>query len=513
MRPYFTLPFLLLLAACQPREKTAESEAPATVQPIIIPGETRPAPVDIKTSVVRVNSTQQKWNPSQPWEKLSPSSRRALAAIVGPQQVLTTAELVADATYLEFESPDGTRFTRASVIAVDYEVNLALLGPADEEDGKAFFAGTNPLELSEPSEIGDNLDILQIEGNGTSLLTAGTFQSIDLAANFLPGQNFLTYQVKASMQDAASSFSLPVLRENKLAGVLISYDSKDQICDVTATDIVRSFMEDAEGGTYNGFPSLGVSIARTEDPSFRKWLQLQDDQGGIYVKSVRKGSSADLAGIRPSDVILAIDDQKIDRLGYFEHPTYGNVFWGHLVRGSHATGDVITLSLQREGKPLEVKATLTRQEETKKLVPDYHFGQPPNYVVKGGFIFQELSRPLLEAFGDDWPSRAPLNLLDTYENPEKYEDRIERVIFLSGAIPTPATVGYERLRNLIVHKVNGREIKNMKDLISAFNSNLQPLHSIEFLDENFTIYLDENLSTVVDNQLVKRGINRLSRTN
>ncbi|MFT3992376.1 MAG: PDZ domain-containing protein [Luteolibacter sp.] len=513
MRPHFTLPLVLLLAACQPQKKTAETASPAASQPIIIPGETRPAPVDIKTSVVRLNSTQQKWNPSQPWEKLSPSSRRALAAIVGPQQVLTSAELVADATYLEFESPDGTRFAKAKVVAVDYEANLALLGPADEEEGKTFFAGTNPLEISDPSAIGDNLDILQIEENGTSLLTAGTFQSIDLAANFLPGQNFLTYQVKASMQDAASSFSLPVLRDGKLAGVLISYDAKDQICDVTATDIIRRFIDGAADGTYDGFPSLGVTIALTEDASFRKWLQLQDDVGGIYVKSVRKGGSADLAGIRQGDVILSIDGRKIDRLGYFEHPNYGSVFWGHLVRGSHATGDVISISLQREGKPLEVKATLTREEESKKLVPGYHFGKAPSYLVKGGFIFQELSRPLLEAFGEEWTSRAPLNLLDAYENPEKYEGKIDRVIFLSGAIPTPATVGYERLRNLIVSKVNGREIKNMNDLISAFNSNLQPLHSIEFLDENLTIYLDENTSTAVDTQLVKRGIGKLSRTN
>jgi hypothetical protein len=97
------------------------------------------------------------------------------------------------------------------------------------------------------------------------------------------------------------------------------------------------------------------------------------------------------------------------------------------------------------------------------------------------------------------------------ENPEKFEDQVDRIILLSGSIPTPATVGYEGLRNLIVRKVNGREIKNMKGLVEAFKGNLEELHSIEFAEEDFTVYLDDAVATAVDTQLLQRGINRLSR--
>jgi hypothetical protein len=317
--------------------------------------------------------------------------------------------------------------------------------------------------------------------------------------------------VKASMQSATSSFSLPVLQNGRLAGVLISYNSKDQICDVAATDIVSRFLKEAAGGNYKGFPSLGVSIARTEDNSFRQWLKLSDDQGGLYLRSVRKGGAADMAGIRKGDVLLAVDGHAIDRRGFYQYPNYGSLSWGNLIRGEKFTGDTITLSLWRDGKPLEVKATLTREEEGSRLVPNYSFGKAPNFLIKGGLVFQELSRPLLESFGEDWATRAPLNFLDALENPEKYEGKVDRIIFLSASIPTPATVGYESLRNLIVRKVNGKEIRNMKDLASAFKGNLTGLHSIEFAEEDFTIYLDEAVSTAVDSQLLKRGITRLSR--
>jgi S1-C subfamily serine protease len=520
MRPLLVLPLLLALTACDPSSSepvngAAESPAetaPSEAAPPAAPVVEVPAPVEIKDSVVRINSTMQSWNPGQPWEKSPPRQRRALAAIVAPGQVLTNAEMVADVTYLEFESPDGTRFAQARVIAVDYEANLALLGATDEAEGEAFFKDTVPLEISEPAHIGDDLEILQIEDNGLALLTLGNLRSIDITSNFLPGHGFLTYLVKASMQSAASSFSLPVLKDGKLAGVLISYDSKDQICDVAATDIVNRFLKDSAAGDYQGFPSLGISIARTEDLSFRQWLKLGDDQGGIYVQSVRKGGSAETAGVKKGDVILAVDGNAIDRRGYYQHPDYDSVFWGHLVRGEKATGDTITLSILRDGAPLEITAELTREEESAKLVPGYTFGAAPNFLVKGGLVFQELTLPLLEAYGKNWESRAPLEFLDALENPEKFEEDMDRVVFLSGSIPTPATIGYESLRNLIVRKVNGKDIRDMKSLKEAFDSNLGELHSIEFDKEDFKVYLDDALATQVDTQLLERGINRLSRT-
>ncbi len=508
MRPLFLLTPFLFLAACQPRKVETPPPAAAAAPKEAASG--KPA-TDIKTSVVRINSTQQSWNAGQPWEKNPPSQRRALAAIVGPQQVLTTSEMVADSTYLEFESTDGTRFAQAKVIAVDYEANLALLGPVSEKEGSALFDKTTPLVITAPPKIGQTLEIMQVEENNVTLLTPGTLQSIDVASNFLPGHSFLTYLIKASMQSAASSYSLPVLQDDKLAGVLISYNSKDQICDVASTDIVTRFLKEAAGGNYKGFPSLGISIAKTEDASFRQWLKLTDAQGGLYIHSVRKGGAAELAGVRKGDVLLAIDGHSIDRRGYYQHLNYGSLFWGHLIRGDKFTGDTITLSLLRNGQPLDVKATLTREEEGTRLVPNYSFDKAPNFLVKGGLVFQELSRPLLESFGEEWASRAPLNFLDALENPEKYEGKVDRIIFLSASIPTPATVGYESLRNLIVRKVNGKEIKNMKSLIDAFKGNLNKLHSIEFAEEDFTVYLDEATSNMVDQQLLKRGITRLSR--
>jgi len=512
MKFLLLLSFGFLLVACNPKQKND----PVIVEEIAPP---EPAevvevtlPVDLIDSVVRINSTSQSWNPAQPWEKNPPENLRSLGAVVGPGQVLTTSEMVADSTYLELELPDGSKTIEAKIIAVDYEANLALLSAKSDEQGAEFFKNANPLQLSESPSIGDSLQIFQVEDNGTTLLTSGTLQSVEIVPSFLPRQSFLTYLVKASMQSAASSFSLPVIKDGTLAGILLSYDSGDQISDVLSINVISRFFENAKDGEYAGFPSLGVSAARTEDPSFRKFLKLQPEQGGLYISNIRPGGAADLAGVKKGDVLLAADGFSIDRRGYYEHPNYGPVFWGNIVRGEKTTGNEIKLSLLRDGEPLEITAILTREEPQDDLVPEYQFDRAPNFLVKGGLIFQELTRPVLEAFGKDWSSRAPLNLLDVYENPEKYEDTSKRIIFLSGSIPTPATVGYESLRNLIVKKVNGIEIDSMKTLLEAFDKpNADNLHSIEFLEESFTVYLDEAISTSVDTMLLQRGLNRLSR--
>jgi S1-C subfamily serine protease len=471
-----------------------------------------PAP-SLKAAVVRLNSTVQQWSPAQPWEKTSPTSRRALAAIVGPAQVVSTAEMVADATYLEFESPDGSRFAPAKVLAVDYEANLALLGPADAAAGAEFFAGTRPAEVTAPARIGDPLTIYQIDDSGVEIRTTGTLQGVSLDSGFLPQQAFLTYHVKASMQSAASSYSLPVFRGDKVAGVLFGYNSKDQMCDVSAPEVLRRFLQAAARPPYQGTPSLGVAVATTEDPAFRQWLKLGDDQGGLYLSKVRKGSAAARAGLLKGDVLLAIDGLAIDRRGYFQDPAYGSLSWGHLVRGEKAVGDVVTLALLREGKPLEVKVALTREEERDKLVPGYTFGLAPAYLVKGGMIFQELTVPLLESFGQNWASQAPLNLLEVYQDPDRFRNGSRRIVFLSGVIPTPATVGYDGLRNLIVHQVNGRPVRDIESLAAAFAAHDQPRHAIRFDQDDFTIYLDEALATAVDGELRQRGIPKLQRLN
>ncbi|MEO8790827.1 MAG: hypothetical protein ABI464_00725, partial [Chthoniobacteraceae bacterium] len=143
-----------------------------------------------KLSVVRVNVTTQAWDFHRPWGKRQPITRRAIGAVLPGSRVLVTAELVANRTYLELENPEGGRKIPASVEAVDYEANLALLKADAPSD---LLTGIPGLEVAE-SAVGDQLSVWQLENNGRLLVTNGPMTTAEMAAYPVNGA-FLIYRV------------------------------------------------------------------------------------------------------------------------------------------------------------------------------------------------------------------------------------------------------------------------------------------------------------------------------
>jgi hypothetical protein len=76
-------------------------------------------------------------------------------------------------------------------------------------------------------------------------------------------------------------------------------------------------------------------------------------------------------------------------------------------------------------------------------------------------------------------------------HPEEYEEAGKRkLVFLSAVLPTPGTQGYERISWLIVTKVNGKDINDLKDLDAALKEPQDTIHTFEFEDVPKKIFLD-----------------------
>jgi S1-C subfamily serine protease len=513
MKTFLSLLAFALIASTLPAQTEPRNEATAT--PASLPpsrddetdkplGALVPAPDDKvvlqvrpRESIIRsdallkVNVTYQGYAPHIPWQKESPGGRRGLGVILAGNRILVTAQMVADATYIELELAEGGQKIPAKVLGVDYEANLALIGAAtNAERATAFFTGLKPMSIEPKAEVGENLNIWQLGRVGDLIVTQLRLGKVLTSQYVVEGSRFLIYEGQGIVRSEGNSFTVPIVKGGKLAGLLLNYDSKNQLTTVLPGVIIEHFLKDMEDGKIEGFPSLGIEFQSTLDEQFRDYLGLKPGQGGMFVSAVSKGGSADAIGVKKNDIVLAINGHKIDSRGDYDDHDFGRLSMSHIVRGKAFVGDKVEMVVLRDGKELTLKGNLTRKLPEANLVLPYLFDRGPNYVVAGGLVFQELTRPYLSAFGDRGGA-ALARLSWVASHPEEYEEAGKRkLVFLSAVLPTPGTQGYERISWLIVTKVNGKDINDLKDLDAALKEPQGAIHTFEFEDVPKKIFLD-----------------------
>jgi S1-C subfamily serine protease len=447
------------------------------------------APADVKADeparAVRVNVTNQNWDFFRPWGKRPPFSRRAIGAVLSGGRVLVTAELVANANYIEFELPEGGSKTPAQVETVDYECNLAVLRGDDPKFLNAF----KPFELTE-AKVGDTLQIWQLENTGVVLSTPAPLTTVEVSRYPIDDTSLLVYRASAPLQFRDSSFTLPVVKSGKLAGLVVRYDNGSNSAEIVPTPVIQHFLKDAAKAPYEGFPRMGMGFSNTRDPQLRKYVGLNGN-GGVYVTQVLKDSPGEKAGLKTGDIILSIDGRAVDQDGNYVDPDYGKIALIHLVATRHFVGDGLKLTVLRDGKKEELTATLARRAVESYVIEPYVIDRAPKFFLLGGLALQELSRQYLKEFGNDWLKRAPQELvyLDRYQQ-ELFAEGPKKVVMLTRVLPMPSTLGYEELNHLRVTKINSVELQSLADVPGALAKAEQGLHRIEFDTDPGVIFLD-----------------------
>ncbi len=421
-------------------------------------------------SLVRVNVTGQPYDYQRPWQKKAPFSKRALGAVLSKGRVLVTADLVANQNYVELERAETGEKTGADVVVIDYEANLALLQPSD----KKFLDGLTPLQLALDTVVGDHLAAMQLEPTGALVITDGLVTTIQMTRYPADLGQFLTYRISMTMQYRDNSYTIPLVKQNKLAGLLLRYDPRSQVLDAIPAPIIAHFLKAAETTPYSGFPSAGFGFFPTRDPQLRKYAGQTGKAAGVYVMSIDPRMPAAQAGMQVGDIITNVAGNEIDQNGNYVDPLYGKIEFTNLLTTKFYAGDTVPFQIQRAGKPLALNVVLAHRAADDYVIPPYNDGGPPSYYVLGGLIFQELSRQYLKEWGTNWQKEAPQRFvyMDRFQS-ELFPEGKRRVVILSQVLPANSTIGYDELAYLTVKTVNGREIKSLRDLADAVGHPLE----------------------------------------
>jgi hypothetical protein len=445
-----------------------------------------PVPPEQKGSVVRVNSTNQSYDFLRPWSKEAPFSRRGLGVLIDGRKILVTAELVENSDYIELERADSGEKSVATVQVIDYEANLATLSSPDPK----FLEGMQPLQTTTDVKTGDDLSVLQLETNGTPVSTRALVTSVEVGKYALEDSGYLMFRMSCPLQFRENSFTLPIVKENRLAAFLMRYDSRSQTVDAISSPVIEHFLVEAQHQPYKGFPRAGIGFSPTRDPQLRKYMKLQDSDGGVYINQVDQNGPAAKAGVKQGDVLIAIGDKQVDPDGNYLHPIYGKLSITHLTTTEAYCGQHVTMTVIRNGERKQLNVELFRRSSEDYVIEPYTIGKPPRFYILGGLVFQELTRQYLREWGTNWLKDAPQRLVyyDRFQSdlfPEK-----RKIVFLTQILPAQDTVGYEQLNNLVVTKLNGREILSLDDFAEAVKNPIEGYHKIEFAEDPHEIYLD-----------------------
>lgn len=257
--------------------------------------------------------------------------------------VLTNHHVVVDARSIELAFADGER-APAEVVATDPLTDLALLRTERRDLPAATFADDLPVIGEMAIAIGNPLGF---ENTVTAGIISGLHRSI-------PGSALQTQALVDLLQtDAAispgNSGGALVDGDGEVVGINVAYIPPQAravslgfaIPAPTVTDAARQLLE--TGSVRHAF--FGIQPGPLT-PQVARLLDVDVD-GGVLVLDVVEEGPAEMAGIRPGDVIVTVDGTEVDAV---------ESFLGELRR--QEPGDRLRIGLVREDERLEVTVVL-----------------------------------------------------------------------------------------------------------------------------------------------------------
>ncbi|KAI7842528.1 hypothetical protein COHA_003882 [Chlorella ohadii] len=435
-----------------------------------------PRQEDVMDAVVKIYCTHTEPNYSLPWQRKRQYASTSSGFVVlgeqeGQRYLLTNAHSVEYFSQVKVKKRGDDRKWLARVLAIGAECDIALLtgGPLPERQNtsqwmtRSFGQGVQPLRFGPLPNLQESVYVVGYPiGGDTISVTSGVVSRIEVTAYAHGATELLGVQIDAAINSGNSGG--PVFNElGEVVGIAFqSYAGSDaeNIGYVIPTPVIAHFLDDYRAnGDFTGFPALGVQWQRMESEALRKHFKMGEDQKGVLVRSVQPISFAH-GHLLPGDVLMAFDGIEVACDGTVPFLSGERIAFSYLT-SQKFTGEVATLDVLRDGQPMRLEIKLMRPNA---LVPHHLNGREPSYLVVAGIVFTVVTEPYLESeYGQEYGREAPIKLLDKLVHGWK-EQPDQEVVVVNQVLACNATLGYEEIFNVQVHKFNGQPVRNLRHL-------------------------------------------------
>ncbi len=450
---------------------------------------------DVKEAVVKIYTVYNRHNYYDPWQMYRQEMRSGSGCIIDGGRILTNAHVVGDQTFIQVKRAGQARKYTAFVKMVAHECDLAILGVEDN----SFFSGVEPLKIGELPRVRDRVAVYGFPQGGDELcITEGVVSRVEHNWYAHSQEYLLTCQIDASINPGSSGG--PVIKDDKIVGVAFQASSGENIGYMVPSPIIEHFLRDIEDDRYDGIPSIGISCQKMENPDIRQSYRMTEGQTGVLITKIYLGSPA-RGLLRPEDVILSIDGKSIANDGTIEFRKGERTSFKYLVQ-SKFIGDTLELQVLRDGELKNVEVKLTKTLDAFHLVPNEQYDTRPVYYILGGLVFEPLTLNFLKTWGMQWYTDAPRDLVNYYFLGEPTKDRKE-VVILVKVLADEVNIGYHNRRYEVISEVNGKKIRDMRDLVDAFENNKGKYHVI-VNERGYRIVLDREKAKESTQRILKK---------
>jgi S1-C subfamily serine protease len=461
------------------------------------------APPDVSDSVLRIEVFHSRYDWTSPWRSVPGQTVSGSGFVIADGRILTNAHVVSDAHQITVKRPDVAEPAVASVEAIGHDCDLAILRVAD----KSFLKGVRALKL------GDDVPLLRSqvitygypEGGTEVSNTAGIVSRVEFQPYIHTGTDWhLAVQTDAAINPGNSGG--PVMQGGKVVGVAFqSISTKQSIGYFIPIPVIRHFLADIKDGHYDGFPDIGVSTLNLVSRALRRERGVPAEKSGVVIQEVAPRGTGD-GLLEVGDVLLSVDGVSIADDGRValgpHHVAFVYLF------DQKQLGDPVTVKVWRAGKEVQRSGKVRRIPESDHVRLSYD--TKPHYLVYGGMLFMPLDLTLFSVLEG---TRALAG------NPTVRSNLLWNLIFRAKEEPATsareAVVMVHLFRHqvnsqmawtgpLVVSRVNGRAIQNLKELADSLASNQGQFQTFEYEPWNGLETLDRAKADAAQKEILEQ---------
>ena len=455
---------------------------------------------------VLIKSYKQSYDWLNPWEKRNIKTKIGIGLVVDINNskkiflnkkikntlyLLTTAEISYDATLIEVTRKDVLQPFIAKIHIIDPAINLALL----KIDNLEFWKKLEPVNWSKldvlEKNISDNVQTLKIKSAEEWHYQSAKIEQMAVGYRRLLNAWFPHMKISGFSRGGQG---YPIIKDNKTVGMML--EIKKGEAKVIPTEMILEFLKHSKIKKYKSLAHRGFNWKKLPQKSTAEYYKIPYQKSGILISRVLPyGTGSDV--LLRGDYLTKIGQWQISYEGKINHPKWGVALFDLLFLDILKVGETIELNLIRNGEPINLMTEVSSFEDIGRLVPLEKIGDRPRYIINGGFLFQELSLNYLQMWGKNWDSRAPMRLRLFLENKRSLNTFLKskkdtknksikknfnsRIVLVTKVIPDEINIGYQKISNAIVLKINNKEIDSLEDVDKAFLDPDGIFHRIDFL--------------------------------